>query len=77
MGVVSIRQKLADYIKVADDKKVKAMYALLQEEIDAEVVNYTKDVKEELTKRVNSYLKGEQTVSAEAMHQRLKAARKR
>ena len=77
MGLVTIRKKLTDYIQVADDKKVKAMYALLQDEIDADEATYTDEVKAVLDKRVNSYLNGEKTVSAATMNKRLKAARKK
>jgi|JI9StandDraft_1071089.scaffolds.fasta_scaffold81540_3 hypothetical protein len=34
MTTVAIRKKLADYIKIADDKKIKAMYALLEDDIE-------------------------------------------
>ena len=33
MTTIAIREKLQDYIRVADDKKVKAIYSLLEEEI--------------------------------------------
>ena len=35
MGSAEIRNKLYDYIRVADDKKLKAIYHLLEEEIEA------------------------------------------
>jgi predicted transcriptional regulator len=34
MTIVTIRQKLSDYLQVADDKKIKAMYTLLENDID-------------------------------------------
>jgi len=34
MTTTAIRRKLADYLKVADDKKVKAVYALLEDDIE-------------------------------------------
>lgn len=34
MTTVAIRQKLSNYLQVADDKKVKAIYALLEDEIN-------------------------------------------
>lgn len=34
MTTVAIRKKLVDYMKVADDKKIKAMYALLEDDIE-------------------------------------------
>ena len=33
MTTIAIREKLQDYIRVADDKRVKAIYNLLEEEI--------------------------------------------
>ena len=33
MTTLAIRQKLSAYLQVADDKKVKAMYALLKDDI--------------------------------------------
>lgn len=37
MGEAALRNKLYDYIRVADDKKLKAIYELLGHEIDATV----------------------------------------
>jgi len=34
MNIATIRQKLADYLCYADDKKIKAIYTMLEEEID-------------------------------------------
>ena len=33
MTTTAIRERLVDYIRVADDKKVKAIYALLEDQI--------------------------------------------
>ena len=33
MTTLAIRKKLSDYLQIADDKKVKAMYALLEDDI--------------------------------------------
>ena len=33
MTTIAIRERLVDYIRVADDKKVKAIYALLEDQI--------------------------------------------
>ena len=37
MSTEIIREKLYSYIKVADDKKVKAIYTMLESEITTEV----------------------------------------
>lgn len=64
MTIVAIRQKLADYMKVADDKKVKAMYALFEDEIKQEEIEYTDEFKEELDKRYAYYKNGSKMISA-------------
>jgi predicted transcriptional regulator len=50
MTTVAIRKKLVDYMKVADDKKVKAMYALLEDDIEQEgrisIEQYNKEIDE-------------------------------
>jgi len=38
MTVGAIREKLSDYIRIADDEKIKAMYVLLRNEIEEEPV---------------------------------------
>lgn len=37
MTMAAVREKLYDYIRVADDKKVKAIYMMLEDEINEEV----------------------------------------
>jgi predicted transcriptional regulator len=50
MTTVAIRKKLVDYMKVADDKKVKAMYALLEDDIEQDgrisIEQYNKEIDE-------------------------------
>ncbi len=50
MTTVAIRKKLADYMKVADDKKIKAMYALLKDDIEQDgrisIDQYNKEIDE-------------------------------
>jgi len=36
MTTAAIRQKLAHYLQIADDKKIKAVYTLLESEINGE-----------------------------------------
>jgi len=37
MKVAAIRDKLNDYIRIADDEKIKAMYVLFRNEIDSDL----------------------------------------
>lgn len=67
MTTVAIRRKLAAYMQVADDKKVKAMYALFQDEIEQEEIEYTEEFKKELDRRYDYYMNdGKMITAAEA-----------
>ncbi len=59
MTATAIRQKLCDYIRVAEDRKVKAIYTMLEEEIE-EAYNYWNDKEfvAELDKRTAEYESG-------------------
>ena len=50
MTTVAIRKKLVDYMKIADDKKVKAMYALFEDDIEQDghisIEQYNKEINE-------------------------------
>jgi predicted transcriptional regulator len=54
MGAIAIREKLHEYIKTADDKKVKAIFTMLETEIDTYKMNstdieeYNKEIKESM-----------------------------
>ncbi len=57
MSGASIREKLYDYIRVADEKKLKAIYNLLENEIE-ETAEWWKDVAvvKEFDKRYDNWL---------------------
>ncbi|NCU05042.1 MAG: hypothetical protein GXC73_13760 [Chitinophagaceae bacterium] len=57
MSGAAIREKLYDYIRVADEKKLKAIYSLLEDEIN-ETADWWKDaaVVKELDKRYDNWL---------------------
>jgi hypothetical protein len=50
MTVVAIRKKLAHYMQVANDEKIKAMYTLLKEDIKQQerisIAQYNKELNE-------------------------------
>jgi predicted transcriptional regulator len=50
MTTVAIRKKLVNYMKVADDKKIKAMYALFEDDIEQDgrlsIEQYNKEIDE-------------------------------
>ena len=64
MTTLAIRQKLADYMKVADETKVKAVYALLKDQMEQEETVYSEDFKNELDQRYAYYKSGGKMVNA-------------
>ncbi|MBS1503612.1 MAG: hypothetical protein JST32_16200 [Bacteroidetes bacterium] len=60
MTTAAIREKLCDYIKGADDKKVKAIYTILEDQIETEPYEWSKDEEfvAELDERVRRYEAG-------------------
>jgi len=65
MNSSSIRQKLLEYLQVADDKKVEAIYSILEEEVEANTINWNdKQFIQELDKRTTEYKNG--TIKAQS-----------
>lgn len=75
MTAAAIRHKLYDYIKGADDKKVKALYAMLETEIEQDYNHWSdEDFIQELNKRSKAYQSGlTKGVSWEKVQERIKA----
>ncbi len=77
MKIAEIRKQLHSYLEVADDKKINAIYTMVEDEIKETVIEYTPEFKEELNSRVSYYLKGGKMVSPAQMNKRLHAIREK
>jgi len=71
MTTVAIRKKLSEYLKVAADKKIKAIYALVEDEIEQSELEYTNELKTELGKRYDNYKKGGKVIGANAVKRKI------
>ena len=59
MSTADIRQKLHNYIETAQDKKVKAIFAMVEEEIEENYSHWKDELfLAELTRSEKNYLKG-------------------
>ena len=72
MTTVAIRQKLANYMQIAGDKKVKAMYALFEDDIEQEESEYTDKFKTELDRRFAHYKSGGKMISETEANKQIK-----
>ena len=77
MNTADIRKQLHDYLEVANDKKINAIYIMVEDEIKETIIEYTPELKAELDSRVNYYLKGGKMVSPAEMNKRLRGLRKK
>jgi len=59
MQSVQIRQKLHEYIDMADEKKLEAIYTVLKDGIDIDY-NYTPDELSAIYNRRDKYKRGEE-----------------
>ncbi|MBL7762990.1 MAG: hypothetical protein JNL23_06135 [Chitinophagaceae bacterium] len=75
MTTTTLRKRLVDFLQTADEKKVKAIYTLFQEEIEAGYPEYDTELKKELDRRIEYYKTGGVTISAAEMKKRLRAVR--
>jgi hypothetical protein len=81
MSTSEIREKLIRYMRVADDKKVKAIYTMVEDEMDTSANEWDEDFIKELERRSKSIANGTaKTYSWEetraAARQRLKSMKK-
>ncbi|MGN6541848.1 MAG: hypothetical protein ACTHKY_13650 [Ginsengibacter sp.] len=75
MDTKTIRKQLHEYIEVAEDKKVQAIYTMIEDEINEPLEDYSPEFKAELDNRVSYYLNGGTMVSSTEMNERLQALR--
>jgi predicted transcriptional regulator len=71
MTTAAIREKLSNYMQVADDKKVKAMYALLKDDIKQEERITTEQYNKEIDEAEAEYKRGE-FITHEELHEKIK-----
>jgi hypothetical protein len=77
MTTAAIRQQLHNYLEIADDKKINAIYVMVEDDIKESAVIYTEEFKADLDRRVDYYLNGGKMVSPVEMNKRLSALRKK
>jgi len=58
MSSVEIKRKLFDYIRDADNRKVKAIYTMVEKEIQEDSTVWTDEFVKELDKRVTEFETG-------------------
>jgi len=58
MTTSKLREKLHNYLEVADETKIKAIYTLMEEEIEETLVEYSNELKKELDVRLSDYQSG-------------------
>lgn len=82
MNTATIRQQLHNYLEAADDKKIKAIYTIIEKDVLENEFEYTEELKNELDKRYSEYKSGTaEMVTASESRKRieeiLKAGRKK
>jgi hypothetical protein len=55
MTATAIRQKLSNYIKTADEEKIKAIYTMVSDEINTEENEWDESFVKELNRRSKSF----------------------
>lgn len=77
MNTTTIKEQLHNYLEIADDKKLKAFYTMVEDEIIQTSVSYSEEFKRELDHRVNQYLNGDKMVTPSEINKRLQRIRKK
>lgn len=58
MTTTTIREKLADYLQVADEKKLKAIYTMVEDEINTAANDWDDNFMKEMEGRSKSFING-------------------
>ena len=77
MDISTIKEQPHNYLEIADDKRLKAFYLMVEDEINETSVSYSEEFKKDLDARVNEYLNGGKMVTPEEMNEKLQAIRKK
>jgi hypothetical protein len=73
MTATAIRQKLHQFIETVEEKKVKAIYTLFEDEITQDEWEYTDKFKGELDRRYDHYKKGGKMINAAQADKEIKS----
>ena len=74
METTAIRRQLHNYLEVADDKKIKAIYTIMETDLSNTLPPYSEELKTELKQRAADYKSGKsEVVTAEESKQRIQA----
>jgi len=71
MNAIAIKEKLHNYLDIADERKLRAIYVMVEDELRDTSPEYSDDFKAEIDRRVGHYLSGEEMVTAVDMSRRL------
>lgn len=58
MTTTTIREKLADYLQVADEKKLKAIYTMVEDEINTAANDWDDNFMKEMEGRSKNFING-------------------
>ena len=77
MDTAAMRKQLQHYLEIADERKLKAIYVMVEDDLHEAEDEYSPELKKELDQRVDNYLKNGNLVSAKEMNKRIKSLRKK
>lgn len=75
MDTLTIRQYLHKYVDTADDRKLEALFVMVEDEIQEFLTDYTPELKTELDRRITHYLNGGEMISPEVMNEKIRILR--